>query len=123
MSPINATLLIQVGNFVFAWKVLDRFLLKECVQEVRSDDHMIASLQESVLIGQMLLRKAEEEQVRVVTEIREQFATALPPVSCNLVLKSAPIDQFLVGKECDVAMCKKTADAVVAMVVKRIMHV
>ncbi len=123
MSPLNATLLIQIGNFVVAWKVLDHFLLKECVQEVRSDDHVITSLQESVLIGQVALRKVEEEQVRILADIREQFAIALPPVSRDLALKTIPIDQFLVGRECDVALCKQTADAVVALVVKRIAHV
>lgn len=123
MSPLNATLLIQIGNFVVAWKVFDHFLLKECVQEVRSDDYVIASLQESVLIGQVALRKVEEEQVRVLADIREQFTVALPPVPPDLALKTIPLDQFFVGQECDVTLCKEAADAVVKMVVKRITHV
>lgn len=119
MSPLNATFLIQVGNFVIAWKVLDHFLLKECVQEIKSDDQVIDSLRESVFVHQVALRKVEEEQVRVLADVREQFAIALPQLSHDLALKTVPLDQFFLNRECDVAFCKEAADAIVDAVVKR----
>lgn len=123
MTPLNATLLIQIGNFVVAWKILDRFLLQECVQEIRAEDHVISALQESVAAQQVVLRKIEEEQVRVLADIREQFAIALPPIPSDLALKVVPLDQFIVNRECDVVLSKETADGIVAALVKRITDV
>jgi len=123
MMPFNITLLIQMGNFIVAWKVLDRFFFRRCVQEVKAEDAVEEALRETVFVQHTVLKNIEAQQMQVLAAIRTQFATALPPVSRDLITKIVPTDEFSVSLECPVSQRREMADAIVREMVKRITHV
>lgn len=123
MIQINATLFIQMFNFIVAWKVLDTFLLRSCVAEIQKERQGIAVLEHSVTYEIDALKKAEEQQMQVIVSIRKKFIAALPPVVQDIAPKAVPLNTFSFSRACDTASRQRITEEAVAFLVKRVTNV
>lgn len=123
MIQINSTLFVQMLNFIVAWKVLDAFFLRACVIEVHKERLQVSLLEECVESEKGLLKKTEEEQVRLQEALRRDFVAALPPLMEDLSPKTISTDTFSFSRECDVAARQQITEETVSFLVKRVTHV
>ena len=123
MIQINVTLFVQMLNFIVAWKVLDRFFLRECVKEVQQERHVVAVLEQCIESEKNALKKTKDEQLCALELIRKDFVAALPPVAEDLSPKNISLDTFSFSRVCDVASRRQITEDAVGFLVKRITNV
>ena len=123
MIQINVTLFVQMFNFIVAWKMLDRFFLRDCVKEVHKERKVVMLLERCVQSEKNALKKTKDEQLCAFEGIRKDFVAALPLLAEDLSPKNISIEAFSFSRECDVASRNQITEEAVSFLVKRITNV
>ncbi len=123
MISFNGTLIIQIGNFVVSWWVLDRFFFRRCVALIERERQEVRALEQAVIDQKIESEHIFKLQQESVKKSQDLFARALPATPENLSPKVISSHAFIVSQECDISTQKMLADEVVAVLVKRITHV
>ncbi len=123
MIPFNVTLVIQMGNFLVSWWVLDRFFFRKCVAQVRKEQRIVRELEQAVIHEKIGLEDVQRAQQEALQKARSLFARSLPSVAQNLSPKVISSHPYVVFQECDVSMQQKLSEEMVSSLVQRVTRV
>jgi len=123
MIPFNVTLVIQMGNFLVSWWVLDRFFFRKCVAQVRKEQRIVRELEQAVIHEKIGLEDVQRAQQEALRKARSLFARSLPSVAQNLSPKVISSHPYVVFQECDVSMQQKLSEEMVSSLVQRVTRV
>lgn len=77
---INATLLVQLLNFLIAYTLIDRFLLRRCVAMVEDERHSEEALRNSIALEKTQLLRQEDLKKSMWQQCQSFFAKNIPSI-------------------------------------------
>ncbi len=123
MLSFNGTLIIQLGNFLVSWWVLDRFFFRRCVAQVQNERHELRALEHAVIDQKLEFESIQAQHAESLKKAQHLFARALPASLENFSSRVVTTHVSIAPQVCDVSTQKMLADQAVAILVQRIVHV
>ena len=121
MIPFNATLVVQIFNFIATWWFLDRFLFRVYVIEAEVEAQEKVMCEQAVVLAQHELKDAKIVYQEHKDEAQRLFAKALPsPDSLTSSSTNVSTNPFFYSQECDVVVKNQIVESTVDGLQKRI---
>lgn len=118
----NGTLIVQIGNFILSWWVLDKFFFRRCVAQVEGERSELRTLEQAVIDQKIELEISQKDIKKAVKESQQLFCQSLPSITSELCAKAVSAHVFIFPQECSVSTQQKLGDEVVARLVQRMTH-